>query len=160
MWLRWTGNEGNVCKGCGWRGNLYLRCDVLILRDMTLIGKTHFRCKSLHEHLPQNKNSSDPEDNSLYHRATLKLKVNSTKSSNFRLHRWVWFQDDQWAHLREAPPQTQCFTAVVYQHYQGSRLRLKRSHLRPKILICEWSFGWGRHWRLYIFTCYDIKICM
>ncbi len=44
--------------------------------------------------------------------------------------------------------------------YQGSRLRLKRSHLRPKILICEWSFCWGRHWRLYIFTCYDIKICM
>ncbi len=43
---------------------------------------------------------------------------------------------------------------------QGSRLRLKRSHLRPKILICEWSFCWGRHWRLYIFTCYDLKMCM
>ncbi len=40
---------------------------------------------------------------------------------------------------------------------QGSRLRLKRS---PKILICEWSFCWGRHWRLYIFTCYDLKMCM
>ncbi len=31
------------------------------------------------------------------------------------------------------------------------------SHLRPKILICKWSFCWGRHWRLYIFTCYDHK---
>ncbi len=43
---------------------------------------------------------------------------------------------------------------------QGSRLRLKRSHLRPKILICEWCFCWGRHWQLYKFTCYDLKICM
>ncbi len=48
----------------------------------------------------------------------------------------------------------------IYIYIQGSRLRLKRSHLRPKILICEWSFCWGRHWRLYIFTCYDIKISM
>ncbi len=43
---------------------------------------------------------------------------------------------------------------------QGSRLRLKRSHLRPKIFICKWYFCWGRHWRLYKFTCYDLKICM
>ncbi len=43
---------------------------------------------------------------------------------------------------------------------QGSRLRLKRSHLRPKIFICEWCFCWGRQWRLYKLTCYDLKICM
>ncbi len=43
---------------------------------------------------------------------------------------------------------------------QGSRLRLKRSHLRPKIFICEWCFCWGLLWQLYKFTCYDLKICM
>lgn len=42
-----------------------------------LTGKTHFRCKSLHEHLPQNKTSSDPEENDLYYTAALKLKVSS-----------------------------------------------------------------------------------
>ncbi len=50
--------------------------------------------------------------------------------------------------------------ACILDAFQGSRLRLKRSHLRPKIFICEWCFCWGRHWRLYKFTCYDLKICM
>ncbi len=36
-------------------------------------------------------------------------------------------------------------------------LYIQGSRLQRKILICESNFCWDRHWRLYKFTCYDLK---
>ncbi len=50
------------------------------------------------------------------------------------------------------------FGNIVYE--SGLQTATKTVAFATKIFICEWCFCWGRYWRLYKCTCYDLKICM